>query len=672
MAPLLELARAYGVATSYENWERRRVDVDPDVIRTVLSILDVETDTPEALRRELDRARARASAGTLPPTVVVRPGQRWSLPSGGTAYDESGAAHEVRDGAPVELPLGWYRLSAAGSEATLVVAPERLPAPPPAWGWMLQLYALRSARSWGMGDLADLRTFTAWAADTGQADLVLLNPLHAVATVPGVQASPYSPSSRRFANALYLAVEDTEAYRRAEPGVRARVDTLRPDVGGEHIDDERIDYDRVWRTKREALELLFPYAEPVGDLDPALRDFATYCALAEVHGPDWRTWPEPLRRPGPPARSEAGDRVAFHAWLQRETARQLGRVQDGARRAGMHVGLVHDLAVGVDPGGADGWLLQDVLARGVTAGAPPDDFNRQGQNWGLAAWRPDRLAETGYAAYRDMLRSVLAHAGGVRVDHVMGLWRLWWVPPGASPDQGTYVSYDDEAMLAILMLEAHRAGAVVVAEDLGTVEPHVSRALRDANLLGSQVLWFAREEKADDEPGVPPFQSPTGWPAGTMASISTHDLPTAAGMLDSEHVRVRAELGLLGDRAAVEAEAERARADRRELVALLHRENLIGDDPTDDELIVGLHRLLAASPSRFLLASPYDVLGEKRQPNLPGTVDQYPNWRIPLPVTLEAMRDDPRIREVAWLLGQARPRSGMDEGEPGDTGGQFA
>jgi 4-alpha-glucanotransferase len=670
---LAALAAAHGVATSYQDWRHRRVAVDPDVVRTVLGLLDVEADTPAAVRRELARAREHDSCGALLPTVVVRPGQRWALPAhtSGIACDENGAAHDIRDGAAVDLPLGWYRLSAARSEATLIVAPERLPTPPPAWGWMLQLYALHSARSWGMGDLADLRTFSDWAAGAGQAGLVLLNPLHAVGTVPSVQPSPYSPSSRRYANPIYLAVEDTDGYRRAEPGVRAAVDALRPDTAGEHID-----YDRVWRAKREALELLFPYAEPLADLDPGLRDFATFCALAEVHGHNWQAWPEDLRRPGSgavaAARAALGDRVAFHAWVQRETGRQLGRAQDGARRAGMHVGLIHDLAVGVDPGGADGWLLQDVLARGVTAGAPPDGFNQQGQDWGLAAWRPDRLAETGYAAYRDMLRSVLAHAGGIRVDHVMGLWRLWWVPPGASADQGTYVSYDDHAMLGVLALEAHRAGAVVVAEDLGTVEPRVTRALRDANMLGSQVLWFAREEQAEDD--VPeddgpeddktdgqPFQSPADWPAGAMASISTHDLPTAAGMLDGEHVRVRAKLGLLGDGAdpaAEDAEAERARTDRRELVALLRREGLVADGATDDELVVGMHRLLAASPCRFLLASPYDVLGEKRQPNLPGTVDQYPNWRIRLPMTLEAMRDDPRMRRVASLFGQARPRPG--------------
>jgi 4-alpha-glucanotransferase len=320
----------------------------------------------------------------------------------------------------------------------------------------------------------------------------------------------------------------------------------------------------------------------------------------------------------------------------------------------MHVGLVHDLAVGVDPGGADGWLLQGTLARGVTAGAPPDGFNQQGQDWGLAAWRPDRLAETGYAGYREVIRAALAHAGGVRVDHVMGLWRLWWVPPGASPDQGTYVGYDDRAMLGVLALEAHRAGAVVVAEDLGTVEPRVTRALREANMLGSEVLWFARDQDA--------FRAPATWPAGAMASISTHDLPTAAGMLAGEHVRVRAELGLLGSGAA--EEADRAAADRRALVDLMRREGHVGADATDAELVVGMHRLLAASPCRFLLASPYDVLGETRQPNLPGTVDQYPNWRMRLPVSLEAMRDDPRMHRIASLLGLARPRPGADPPAP--------
>ncbi|MEV0720427.1 4-alpha-glucanotransferase [Asanoa sp. NPDC050611] len=465
---LRRLAAAHGVVTGYDAADGRRTQVDRDIVVRVLALLDVDASSPAAIRAALDDA-ARA-ADRLPPTIVLREGDSRAL--SGTVTLEDGTTREVTDLAG--LPLGWHRLAVGGDTATVVVAPRKLPPPPAAWGWMVQLYAQRSRDSWGMGDLGDLREFAGWAAGTG-AGLVLLNPLHAVGPNHPVQASPYSPSSRRFANPLYIRVGDTTEYQRADAALRAKVDALRPD------DTDLIDYDAVWQAKRTALELLFPSAtpEPAGE---DLREFATYCALAEEHGTDWRRWPAGL--------TAEPDRVGFYAWLQRLCDQQLAAAATAA--ADMPVGIVHDLAVGVDPGGADGWQLGDVLAQGVRVGAPPDAFNQLGQDWGLAAWRPDRLAATGYAAYRDMLRALLRHGGGIRVDHVAGLSRLWWIPPGAGAAEGTYVRYDADAMFGILALEAHRAGAVVIGEDLGTVQPSVTRALRGRNMLGSTVLWFTR------------------------------------------------------------------------------------------------------------------------------------------------------------------------------------
>jgi 4-alpha-glucanotransferase len=318
--------------------------------------------------------------------------------------------------------------------------------------------------------------------------------------------------------------------------------------------------------------------------------------------------------------------------------------------------VVHDLAVGVDPEGADAWALQDVLATGVSVGAPPDTFNQQGQDWGLPPWRPDRLAATGYAAYRDLLRAVLAHADGLRIDHVAGLWRLWWVPPGASADQGTYVHYDARAMLAALALEAHRAGAMVIGEDLGTVEPEVTEALAAHRMLGSAVLWFARDPDVTGRPA--PLLAPRRWPPRAAASISTHDLPTALGFLRGEHVRARGALGLLNDETAEWAQAE---AERAELVALLRTEGLLTEETaSEDEIVLAMHALLARTPCRLLLASPYDVVGEIRQPNLPGTIDEYPNWRLPLPMTLEELRRDPRVERIVAALRPARGAPGWN------------
>ncbi len=654
---LNELAAAHGVATWYRDGQRRRIDVDPDVVRRVLGLLGVDAATSAQVRDARAAARAqrpgsesgrRLPGRELPGTVVLRQGQRRELPGAGVLRDEDGVERVVGGSLPADLAPGWYSLrtdsgSGGGLEeppTTVLVAPPTLPEPARAWGWMLQLYALHSARSSGIGDLADLREFISWTSTEHGAGAVLVNPLHAVTPAHPIQPSPYTPSSRRFANPLYLRVEDTGAYARADPAVRAEVDALRVASGG-----ELIDHDAVWRAKRAALALLWHAdGSPSPVMSDGLRDFATFCALAEQHGAHWSRWPAELRHPA----TARGDpqRVAFHAWVQQQCSAQLSAVRDAAR--GMAVGVVHDLAVGVDPEGADAWALQDVLATGVTIGAPPDAFSRQGQNWGLPPWRPDRLAATGYAAYRDMLRAVLAHADGLRIDHVAGLWRLWWVPPGASPDQGTYVHYDAEAMLAALTLEAHRAGAVVVGEDLGTVEPEVTETLAAQRMLGCEVLWFARDEHARGEP----LLAPRRWPERAAASISTHDLPTATGFLRGEQVRVRAELGLLSKGTTESAEWARARAEQAELVALLRSEGLLPDGGSDSEedVTVAMHALLARSPCRLLLASPYDAVGELRQPNLPGTVDEYPNWRMPLSMTLEELQRDPRVRRVVDAL----------------------
>jgi 4-alpha-glucanotransferase len=642
---LAELATAHGVATWYRDSRRRRMDVDPDVVRRVLGLLGVSADTPAQVRDAL-RAYASARSSTLPGTVVLSQGQRWEIRDPSVLTDEHGTEILVSDALPIDLAPGWYSLTAGGARTTVLVAPPELPEPPSTWGWMMQLYALRSASSWGIGDFADLREFVSWTATAHGAGAVLVNPLHAVTPTHPVQPSPYSPSSRRFVNPLYLRITDIASYHHGDPDLRAEVDALSVDSPG-----ERIDYDAVWRAKQAALEMLWrAEGAPHPAMSPGLRDFATFCALAQQHGPRWSRWPAQLRHPATATADPT--QVAFHAWIQQQCAAQLAACRDAAHT--MALGVVHDLAVGVDPDGADAWALQDVLATGVSIGAPPDTFNQKGQDWGLPPWRPDRLADTGYAAYRDMLRAVLAHADGLRIDHVAGLWRVWWVPPGASPDRGTYVHYDARAILAALTLETHRAGAVVIGEDLGTVEPEVTETLTAQRMLGSAVLWFARDE---DVPGAP-LLAPWRWPPRAAASISTHDLPTAAGFLRGEHVRVRAALGLLRDEAA---EWAQAKAECAELVALLRAEGLLSAEPAEEEnIVVAMHELLARTPCRLLLASPYDVVGEIRQPNLPGTIDQYPNWRLPLPLTLEQLQRDPRVARMIAALRTSRPDPVME------------
>ncbi|GAA0897414.1 4-alpha-glucanotransferase [Virgisporangium aurantiacum] len=624
--PLLErLAAAHGVATEYENWQGRATAIARETVVEILRLLDVDASSPAAIRAALAEASARTATHGA---IVVTEGDAHAVPDG-LLILEDGRERPMAATLPRDLPLGYHRLVHAGGETAVIVTPARIARPAPTWGWMLQLYALRSSGSWGMGDFGDLASFVQRSSSDG-AGFVLLNPLHAVAPGHPVPASPYSPTSRRFINPLYL-----------------RVDGPSPVPPG-----ELIDYDAVWAAKSAVLAGPSSAAVPS---DPALRDFATYCALAEVHGRNWREWPADLRHPSSEAvavaRFELASRVAFHAWLQEQCDEQLAAVRAAA--AGMPIGIVQDLAVGIDPGGADGWLLQDVLADGVRVGAPPDAFNQLGQDWGLATWRPDRLAAAGYAPYRDLVRAMLRHAGGLRVDHVGGLWRLWWVPPGGTAADGTYVRYDSAAMVGILALEASRAGAVVVGEDLGTVLPEVTEGLAARNMLGCEVLWFARSRDGS-------FVPPLSWPVDALATVSTHDLPTAAGYLTGEHVSVRARLGQL-TRPEAEEQAD-ADADRSLLVSLLRSLGFVGASPSLDELILGLHKLLAATPSTLVAVSPYDAVGETRQPNLPGTMDEYPNWRIPLPVALEDLFDHPRVRAiVAILKSRTLPDLGLHE-----------
>src|SRR3954471_3952365 len=642
---LHQLADRHGVATRYENADQEWVEVDDDVVVAVLGQFGVDATSDEAIAEAL----AEQAPDRLPPTIVLKEGTSRPLPGDAEVVLEDGSRRPVTGELPADLPLGWHRVVPAGQDVVLAVVPAKLPDVPPAWGWMLQLYALHSAGSWGIGDYTDLATFAARSASELDAGVLLVNPVQAFSPAHPVERSPYSPASRRFANPIYLRVTATETFARADAATRAAVESLVPDRDG-----ELIDYDKVWTAKRAALELLWPHRVEELPEDRDLLDFALFCALAEQHGADWRDWPEPLRDPAGPevekAREELKERVGFHAWLQHLCRTQLETAREAARDAGMTVGIVHDLPVGVHPGGADTWAVRDVFAADVRVGAPPDAFNQQGQDWNLPPWRPDKLAEAGYAPFRDVIRGVLRYADGIRVDHIAGLWRLWWIPPGEPAHRGTYVHYDAEAMVGVLALEAHRAGAVVVGEDLGTVEEVVTDTMHERGMLSSAVLWFERDW---DAPGQP-FTRPGSWDPDAMASISTHDLPTVSGWLEGEHVRVRAELGLL-DR-GVEAEEEAAAAERQALRELLAREGIPADD-----MVVALHTLLARAASRLVLTSPADVAGQVRQPNLPGTIDQYPNWRIPLPVSVDGFFTAEGVRAAVAPLEAARPPPGERE-----------
>jgi 4-alpha-glucanotransferase len=661
---LERLAGLHGVATEYDDQAGRPVQVADAAVIRILAALGVDASAPgtvaaaltadaEARRRQLAPRFVSVRHGE-PRRVNLRPAgdlrARLQL-EGGEAVDLSVTTRGSAAGIILDdVPVGWHTLVVTAAdevaEVPVCVAPP-LAAGERAWGWMTQLYALRSASSWGVGDLRDLTSLTTWTADHG-GGIVLVNPLHAVAPGLPVQPSPYYPASRRWTNPLYLRVEDTAAYAAAPVEVRAQVESLRrrTDNGA-----DRIDRDTSWAAKLEALALVAPYAAPVV-IEGQLLDFATWCALTEVHGRDWREWPESLRRPDAPAveaaRAGLEARIRFHGWLQHECDRALQAVQQAATDAGMSVGIVHDLAVGTDPAGADAWALQDALALGAHIGAPPDGFSQQGQDWGMPPWHPRRLEELGYAPLRDLVRGLLRHAGGVRIDHILGMFRAWWVPAGGSARDGTFVHYDADAMLAVIALEAHRAGAVVVGEDLGTVPRYVPDTLAAGGVLGSAVLWFEREDPTDAGPGVRrPIEQ---WREPAMASVTTHDLPTALGYLRGEHVRVRAELGLLDDPVR---ERRSWQADRAELIGWLIDAGLVDAYAREPDLLRAMHLALVRTPSRLVMAALGDAVGDLRQPNLPGTTDAYPNWRLPVadtdgrPLRLDELLADERVQRLA-------------------------
>nr|WSW69211.1 4-alpha-glucanotransferase [Streptomyces sp. NBC_00995] len=722
---LSRLAALHGVATSFSPSADVTVPVPEGTVVAVLAALGVDAATPDAVREALAAAESAARSRLLPATVVVwsgeplppaltalPPGAELTLrpeepaepppppmrvPAGGPVPAESRpvdvlaaddpAAPATREAlaAPgwwTEPPPGVHRLTVRTPGApdresgppgpvtetcTLVVAPARVPQPPGrSHGFLVQLYSLLSARSWGMGDLGDLADLASWSGRCLGAGFVQVNPLHAAVLGNPTDPSPYRPSSRRFPDPVHLRIESVPEYGHAPDP--AALDELRRRAAGlsEAVLDKGalIDRDAVWELKRQALEILVgvpltpgrraAYCDFLAAQGQALEDHALWCALAEVHGSDWHTWPAGLRDPrskeAARARAALLDRVDFHCRLAWLTDAQLAAAQRAAKDAGMAVGIVHDLAVGVHPGGADTWAQQDAFAHGMSVGAPPDAFNARGQDWGLPPWRPDALAASGYAPYRGLLRGLLAHAGALRIDHAMGLFRLWWVPEGRPPTEGTYVSHDAEAMLAVLVLEAHRAGTVVIGEDLGTVEPGVREALARRGVLGTSVLWFERDWSGTGRP-----LAPEEWREDCLATATTHDLPSTAARLTGEHVTLRHRLGLLTR--PLEEERTEDGTDTAEWLGLLSRLGLLPEGGGDEEAAVrAVHRFLLRTPARMAGVWLPDTIGDRRPQNLPGTWDQYPNWRLPVadaggrPVTLEELAASPRLHRLMEVL----------------------
>src|SRR4051812_13386293 len=463
------------------------------------------------------------------------------------------------------------------------------------------------------------------AADQG-AGFLLINPLHAVAPTAGQEASPYLPATRRFRNPLYLRVSEV-------PGADG-VD-LEEDAGRPLSEGPLIDRDAIWARKREVLMRIFfahgggeAFARWREERGQPLQDWATWAAIVEEHGGGWHTRPEKLRRPQSTELSAYVERhgavVAFHAWLQWALDLQFASATGDMT-------VIQDLPIGVAGGGADAWTWQDVLAEGADVGAPPDAFNSQGQNWGSPPLIPWRLRDADYEPFIQSIRATIAGAGGLRIDHVMGLFRLWWVPSDGSAADGAYVRYPSEDLLDIVALESHRAQALVVGEDLGTVEDGVREEMADHGVLSYRLLWFE-----DDDPA--------GWPAAAMAAVTTHDLPTVAGLWTGADADEQRALGT-----ASEEEAASGRD------ALLEHLPGVPEGAGREDAVRRAHELLARAPSTLLSAPLDDAVAEERRPNMPGTTER-PNWSLPLPVRVEDLPQHPLLQEVARTLAEGAAR----------------
>ncbi|MGQ0607243.1 MAG: 4-alpha-glucanotransferase [Chloroflexota bacterium] len=599
------------VDDAYTDAYDRRRQIAPDVRAAVLAAMGSEAGDDHPDGRQV---------------AVARPGSR--LPAPGSVTLEDGTSLGRIDALPADVPFGYHHLHRDdGVGQLLITGPGRChrASGRRGWGWAIQLAATRSRRSWGIGDLGDLRQLGAWSAGAG-AGFMAVGPLGAPNPGPEPEPSPYYPSTRRFGNPLYLQVEEV-------PGAELCGDELTElAVAARGMNELRlIDRPRVAALKQRALERIWVKGVDRSAFDAwraerglALERWATFVVLTERFGAGWQQWPEPYRDPDSATvgrvAAHASDRVAFHAWVQWCFDQQLAGASASLLR-------IADMPVGVDPGGFDAWDWQGQLAMGASIGAPPDRFNAAGQDWGLPPFIPRRLREAAYRPFIETIHAQLRHAGGLRIDHVLGLFRLWWIPSGHDPTRGAYVRSPTDELLEIVALESHRAGALVIGEDLGTVPAGVRAELRRRRLLSTRLALFERA-------------SPSRYPAQSFAGVTTHDLPTIAGVWSGADLDDQASSGVTPDPDALALLRSRlARAAGVDVEASL------------DEVVLRLHERVAASPSSIVAATLEDALRVEERPNIPGTVaPERNNWSLALPATIEQLRERVDVRSVVEAL----------------------
>jgi len=693
---ILKLARAAGLAHEWTNAFGQPMRVDPDDLRHILERLGFPCASDEQCRDSLARLAGLEGGDGLPPLVTGVAGRPLHLPAAPRLAGQAWRI-ELEDGRElsgrlpsdtsrgVELPaidhFGYHQLHVGDTATTLAIAPPKCfgiadavgstGASPRLWGLGVQLYALRRPGDGGIGDFTGLSALARSAAAHG-ASALAISPVHAMFSADVNRFSPYGPSSRLFLNALHIdpaAVLGHDAFT-------TELAALGNDAPARYEAMERaelIDWPGSAQMRLALLRRLHARMAAAGgnsDFDAfvrqggdALRDHARFEALhawqlANGENGYWKEWPEGLRDPHSAA-VEAFARhheaeVAFHLFLQWQAARGLGGAQKAAQEAGMPIGLISDLAVGADNGGSQAWSRQAEIINGLSVGAPPDVLNTRGQSWGLGAFSPHAMKAKGFGAYIEMLRAIFACAGGARIDHVLGLNRLWLVPDGESPQHGAYLQYPVHDLLRLIALESWRNRAIVIGEDLGTVPQGYDVLLAEAGLLGIRVLLFQQHDGR--------FFRPDEWPAHAIATTTTHDLPTIAGWWQGRDVDWRARLDLL-----MPGQTERdARHDRtRERASLWQALSDAGctapGAPAPGEstpVVDAAVSFMASTPAPLAMLPIEDALALPEQPNLPGTVDSHPNWRRRLPQPVESVLDAPAVRNRLAAMNRTRSAKG--------------
>ena len=736
-----ELSTLFGIDPEYYDIFGRRHVVTLETKCAILAAMGVRTGNPAELAGELAAFHEAIWRQPCEPVLVQRvgsdgtwsfrmPGQEdvdnavrieWSLRDEAGRYlftEHAGPGLQPTDSIllhdqhywrfhlplPAGLAAGYYDLAAVGRSSShqvhgslrLIIVPTHCYQPAQMatggrfWGVSLQLYALRSARNWGVGDFTDLFQWAEWVSTELGAGIIGLNPLHALKNSRPYHISPYSPDSRFYLNALYVDVEQAPEFQQSseaqevagEEGFLSCLEALRK--------SDTVDYERVAVMKRRVLNALFEtfeelhfrtdgnrrvacttrgeefehYLQDEGD---ALQAFALFQVLYEQFSkrsppqPVWQDWPEAYRNPGSIESQEFfathARQVRFHQYVQWLAHEQLRRVHERTRELAMPIGLYHDLALGSDRGGSDAWIFQSLLALGADCGCPPDAFAPEGQNWGLPPVNPHALRRTGYRMFIDLIRKNLQYGGAIRLDHVMSLFRLFWIPRGMPPSAGAYVQYPWDDLLGILALESARHHAVIVGEDLGTVPDLVRDKLHAAGVLSYRVFYFERGNDGE-------WKRPAMYPRQALAVVTTHDLPTLAGFWDGEDLRLRERLGFYPDESAYRRAVDERQRDKAGIARALQQEGVwpSGTDeavalhqPLSPELTGAIHTYVAQSPSSFMLVTLEDLVGDATQVNLPGTLDSYPNWSHKTPLTLDEVKASLQARQLATILKSARP-----------------